>query len=145
MPWERGYRFLSFCHVFGSVAPWCGSFVYHLFMNIEKGENVYYRLLKLDMVGIWVSQSFGKYSFINVVVVVSWVNNNKVTYINKHTYIQMRNVNLTKYLNFGKSLFLVGKQISIDSLCRRKMFTFFCLPSYPPWFHLGGYHFPYFF
>ncbi|XP_065365673.1 uncharacterized protein LOC135958706 [Calliphora vicina] len=59
MPWHSGYRFLSFCHVFGSVAPWCGSFVYHLFMNIERGENVYYRLLKLDMVGIWVSQSFG--------------------------------------------------------------------------------------
>ncbi|KNC25012.1 hypothetical protein FF38_11934 [Lucilia cuprina] len=58
MPWDSGYRFLSFCHVFGSVAPWCGSFVYHLFMNIERGENVYYRLLKLDMVGIWVSQSF---------------------------------------------------------------------------------------
>ncbi|XP_032596689.2 progestin and adipoQ receptor family member 4 isoform X2 [Drosophila grimshawi] len=59
MPWDSGYKFLSFCHVFGSVAPWCGSFVYHLFMNIEKGENVYYKLLKLDMVGIWVSQSFG--------------------------------------------------------------------------------------
>jgi len=61
MPWDSGYKFLSFCHVFGSVAPWCGSFVYHLFMNIEKGENVYYTLLKLDMVGIWVSQSFGEY------------------------------------------------------------------------------------
>lgn len=61
MPWDSGYKFLSFCHVFGSVAPWCGSFVYHLFMNIEKGENVYYTLLKLDMVGIWVSQSFGKF------------------------------------------------------------------------------------
>ncbi|KAL7727473.1 hypothetical protein ACLKA6_017587 [Drosophila palustris] len=60
MPWDSGFKFLSFCHVFGSVAPWCGSFIYHLFMNIEKGENVYYRLLKLDMVGIWVSQSFGK-------------------------------------------------------------------------------------
>ncbi|XP_034484723.1 progestin and adipoQ receptor family member 4 [Drosophila innubila] len=59
MPWDSGFKFLSFCHVFGSVAPWCGSFVYHLFMNIEMGENVYYRLLKLDMVGIWVSQSFG--------------------------------------------------------------------------------------
>uniref|UniRef100_A0A1A9UQ83 Uncharacterized protein n=1 Tax=Glossina austeni TaxID=7395 RepID=A0A1A9UQ83_GLOAU len=59
MPWESGYRFLSFCHVFGSVAPWCGSFVYHLFMNIERGESVYYTLLKLDMVGIWVTQSFG--------------------------------------------------------------------------------------
>ncbi|XP_017847653.1 progestin and adipoQ receptor family member 4 isoform X2 [Drosophila busckii] len=59
MPWHTGYKFLSFCHVFGSVAPWCGSFLYHLFMNIERGENVYYTLLKLDMVGIWVSQSFG--------------------------------------------------------------------------------------
>ncbi|XP_036213507.1 uncharacterized protein [Bactrocera oleae] len=59
MPWEQEYRFLSFCHIFGSVAPWCGSFIYHLFMNIESGENVYYTLLKLDMVGIWVSQSFG--------------------------------------------------------------------------------------
>ncbi|KAL5285134.1 PAQR4 family protein [Megaselia abdita] len=59
MPWEKGYRFLSFCHVFGSVAPWCGSFIYHLFMNIERGENIYYRLLKLDMLGIWISQSFG--------------------------------------------------------------------------------------
>ncbi|XP_058977717.1 mucin-5AC [Musca domestica] len=64
MPWESGYRFLSFCHVFGSVAPWCGSFVYHLFMNIERGENVYYTLLKLDMVGIWVSQSFGALPFV---------------------------------------------------------------------------------
>lgn len=62
MPWDGGYKFLSFCHVFGSVAPWCGSFVYHLFMNIEKGEKVYNTLLKLDMIGIWVSQSFGKYS-----------------------------------------------------------------------------------
>ncbi|XP_028897602.1 uncharacterized protein LOC105214313 isoform X2 [Zeugodacus cucurbitae] len=59
MPWEQEYRFLSFCHLFGSVAPWCGSFIYHLFMNIESGEHVYYTLLKLDMVGIWVSQSFG--------------------------------------------------------------------------------------
>uniref|UniRef100_A0A1A9W6K0 Peptidase M13 N-terminal domain-containing protein n=1 Tax=Glossina brevipalpis TaxID=37001 RepID=A0A1A9W6K0_9MUSC len=58
MPWDSGYRFLSFCHVFGSVAPWCGSFVYHLFMNIERGESVYYTLLKLDMIGIWVTQSF---------------------------------------------------------------------------------------
>lgn len=63
MPWEKGYRFLSFCHVFGSVAPWCGSFIYHLFMNIERGENIYYRLLKLDMLGIWISQSFGKFFF----------------------------------------------------------------------------------
>lgn len=67
MPWEKGYRFLSFCHVFGSVAPWCGSFIYHLFMNIERGENIYYRLLKLDMLGIWISQSFGEFFLLDVV------------------------------------------------------------------------------
>lgn len=44
----------------GSVSPWCGSFIYHLFMNLERGETVYYRLLQLDMFGIWMSQSFGK-------------------------------------------------------------------------------------
>ncbi|XP_055381472.1 uncharacterized protein LOC129612052 [Condylostylus longicornis] len=59
MPWEGDFRFLSFCHIFGAVAPWCGSFVYHLFMNLEHGENIYYRLLQIDMVGIWISQSFG--------------------------------------------------------------------------------------
>ena len=36
------------------------SFVYHLFMNLERGETIYYRLLQLDMFGIWMSQSFGK-------------------------------------------------------------------------------------
>lgn len=60
MPWEKEYRFLSWCHLVGSVAPWCGSFVYHLFMNLELGESAYYRLLQLDMLGIWISQSFGK-------------------------------------------------------------------------------------
>uniref|UniRef100_A0A182UBD8 Progestin and adipoQ receptor family member 4 n=1 Tax=Anopheles melas TaxID=34690 RepID=A0A182UBD8_9DIPT len=58
MPWEKDYRFLSWCHLVGSVAPWCGSFVYHLFMNLENGEGIYYRLLQLDMLGIWISQSF---------------------------------------------------------------------------------------
>lgn len=61
MPWEDPeFRFLSWCHLVGSVAPWIGSFVYHLFMNLERGENIYYRLLQLDMLGIWISQSFGK-------------------------------------------------------------------------------------
>lgn len=60
MPWGN-FRFLSWCHLIGSLAPWCGSFVYHLFMNLDHGEVVYYRLLKLDMFGIWMSQSFGKY------------------------------------------------------------------------------------
>lgn len=30
-------------------------------MNLERGETVYYRLLQLDMFGIWMSQSFGEY------------------------------------------------------------------------------------
>jgi hypothetical protein len=60
LPWENSFRFLSWCHLVGSVAPWIGSFIYHLFMNLERGERVYYRLLQLDMIGIWISQSFGK-------------------------------------------------------------------------------------
>lgn len=59
MPWTD-FRFLSWCHLIGSLAPWCGSFLYHLFMNLDQGQVVYYRLLKLDMFGIWMSQSFGK-------------------------------------------------------------------------------------
>ncbi|KAL1123221.1 hypothetical protein AAG570_002308 [Ranatra chinensis] len=60
MPWSQIYsEFLAWCHIAGSVAPWIGSFIYHLFMNTERGSLYYHRLLKLDMVGIWVSQSFG--------------------------------------------------------------------------------------
>ncbi|KAF5284490.1 hypothetical protein FQA39_LY17025 [Lamprigera yunnana] len=58
-PWTRSdLRFLTWCHVIGSISPWVGSFVYHLFMNLERGENIYYRLLQLDMLGIWICQSF---------------------------------------------------------------------------------------
>lgn len=59
MPWEISV-FLSWCHIAGSVSPWIGSFLYHLFMNLHLGEDCYYRLLQLDMLGIWISQSFGK-------------------------------------------------------------------------------------
>uniref|UniRef100_A0A1Q3G1G8 Putative progestin and adipoq receptor family member 4 n=2 Tax=Culex tarsalis TaxID=7177 RepID=A0A1Q3G1G8_CULTA len=68
MPWEKEYRFLSWCHLVGSVAPWCGSFVYHLFMNLELGEAMYYRLLQLDMLGIWISQSFGALPMVTATV-----------------------------------------------------------------------------
>jgi hypothetical protein len=60
LQWDNSFRFLSWCHLLGAVSPWCGSFVYHLFMNLERGETVYYRLLQLDMFGIWMSQSFGE-------------------------------------------------------------------------------------
>lgn len=53
-------RFLAWCHLVGAVSPWVGSFVYHLFMNLQAGERVYNRLLRLDMFGIWICQSFGK-------------------------------------------------------------------------------------
>lgn len=59
LPWDKFY-YMSWCHLIGSLAPWCGSFVYHLFMNLDQGEVIYYRLLKLDMFGIWMSQSFGE-------------------------------------------------------------------------------------
>lgn len=62
------YRFLSWCHIVGSVAPWCGSFLYHLFMNVNRGETVYYTLLKLDMLGIWISQSFGALPMVTATV-----------------------------------------------------------------------------
>lgn len=61
IPWDRiNTRFLPFCHIVGSVCPWIGSFLYHLFMNhAQGGERLYHRLLQLDMLGIWVTQSFG--------------------------------------------------------------------------------------
>ncbi|XP_046989920.1 progestin and adipoQ receptor family member 4 isoform X2 [Schistocerca americana] len=60
IPWnEVDSYFLSWCHLLGAGCPWIGSFIYHLFMNLEHGEKIYYRLLQLDMLGIWVSQSIG--------------------------------------------------------------------------------------
>ncbi|XP_048512721.1 progestin and adipoQ receptor family member 4 [Athalia rosae] len=62
LPWgSQGplAAFLSWCHLIGAVSPWIGSFVYHLFMNLDRGEAIYKKLLQLDMLGIWISQSFG--------------------------------------------------------------------------------------
>ncbi|CAG4945815.1 unnamed protein product [Colias eurytheme] len=64
LPWGGGGGwawFLSLCHLLGALAPWCGSFLYHLFMNHTRGASLYHRLLQLDMLGIWVSQSIGKW------------------------------------------------------------------------------------
>lgn len=60
MPWTQLW-FLSWCHVIGLVSPWVGSFLYHLFMNLDQGEKLYCRLLQIDMLGIWINQSFGMY------------------------------------------------------------------------------------
>ncbi|XP_044262112.1 progestin and adipoQ receptor family member 4 [Tribolium madens] len=60
LPWSQvELRFLSWCHFLGILCPWVGSFVYHLFMNLNRSEYFYHRLLQLDMLGIWISQSFG--------------------------------------------------------------------------------------
>lgn len=62
LPWgARGALtgFLSWCHLIGAVSPWIGSFLYHVFMNLDYGEAVYRCLLKLDMLGIWICQSIG--------------------------------------------------------------------------------------
>lgn len=63
LPWgSKGSLtfFLSWCHLVGAVSPWIGSFLYHVFMNLDYDEVVYKYLLKLDMLGIWICQSFGK-------------------------------------------------------------------------------------
>lgn len=50
---------LSWCHLIGAVSPWIGSFIYHVFMNVNYDEAFYRSLLRLDMIGIWLCQSFG--------------------------------------------------------------------------------------
>ncbi|XP_003401444.1 progestin and adipoQ receptor family member 4 isoform X1 [Bombus affinis] len=62
LPWNtKGILIavLSWCHLIGATSPWIGSFIYHLFMNLNYDEIFYRTLLKLDMIGIWLCQSFG--------------------------------------------------------------------------------------
>ncbi|XP_045767482.1 progestin and adipoQ receptor family member 4 [Maniola jurtina] len=73
LPWGSGSGgagawFLSLCHLLGALAPWCGSFLYHLFMNHTQGASLYHRLLQLDMLGIWVSQSIGAIPMVTATV-----------------------------------------------------------------------------
>ncbi|XP_043475619.1 progestin and adipoQ receptor family member 4 isoform X3 [Leptopilina heterotoma] len=58
LPWSTQGA-LSGCHLIGAISPWIGSFLYHVFMNLNYGEDVYRKLLKIDMLGIWLCQSFG--------------------------------------------------------------------------------------
>uniref|UniRef100_T1JHI6 Progestin and adipoQ receptor family member 4 n=1 Tax=Strigamia maritima TaxID=126957 RepID=T1JHI6_STRMM len=60
LPWHQiTIPVLPYTHVLATISPWLGSFIYHVFMNHHKGENLYYCLLRLDMFGIWVTQSLG--------------------------------------------------------------------------------------
>ncbi|XP_034943178.1 progestin and adipoQ receptor family member 4 [Chelonus insularis] len=68
--WDEGVYLgiISWCHFIGAISPWIGSFTYHLFMNLNYGEAFYKKLLKLDMLGIWVCQSVGAVPMISASV-----------------------------------------------------------------------------
>jgi len=60
LPWEEiSVPWLPCIHVFACVAPWIGSTLYHLFMCHKSGEAGYTALLKIDLLGIWFTQTFG--------------------------------------------------------------------------------------
>jgi len=64
-PWEtlgRHYFLygLGICHTIAMVVPWIPSLLYHTFMSHKGGERVYRALLKLDVLGIWMTECFGK-------------------------------------------------------------------------------------
>ncbi|XP_066248727.1 progestin and adipoQ receptor family member 4 isoform X1 [Euwallacea similis] len=65
LPWHsKELTFLAWCHIAGILCPWLGSFVYHVFMNLDYGPMAYYVLLQIDMLGIWTSQSIGALPFV---------------------------------------------------------------------------------
>jgi len=60
LPWDQiAVPWLPGIHLFACVAPWIGSTIYHLFMCHKMGKVAYIALLKLDLVGIWFTQTFG--------------------------------------------------------------------------------------
>jgi len=60
LPWDQiSIPWLPWIHVLACVAPWVGSTFYHLFMCHKGGERAYIILLKLDLLGIWFTQTFG--------------------------------------------------------------------------------------
>ena len=62
LPWsEINVPYLPTFHVVASVSPWIGSTMYHLFMNHNTGIFAYKLLLTIDLLGIWVTQTAGKY------------------------------------------------------------------------------------
>lgn len=51
--------YLTYCHIISCLSPWLGSFLYHVLMNHKLGRKVYFKLLQGDMLGIWITQTFG--------------------------------------------------------------------------------------
>lgn len=67
LPWKDiNVPLLPYVHIVSIVAPWLGSTIYHLFMNVTSDEVTYKRLLLVDMIGIWIGQSFGPITTIYV-------------------------------------------------------------------------------
>ncbi len=63
-PWDsigqRPFLYgLGLCHTTAMVVPWIPSIVYHLFMSHQGGELVYNSLLKIDVIGIFMTECFG--------------------------------------------------------------------------------------
>lgn len=50
---------LIYFHIISCLSSWIGSLLYHIFMNHRLGRKIYYPLLKIDMFGIWITQTFG--------------------------------------------------------------------------------------
>ena len=50
---------LPWTHVAACLAPWIGSTLYHLFMCHQSGKVAYLALLKVDLLGIWFTQTLG--------------------------------------------------------------------------------------
>ena len=60
LPWHLlAVPWLPAIHVAACLAPWVGSTIYHLFMCHHSGKHAYTALLKLDLLGIWFTQTFG--------------------------------------------------------------------------------------
>ena len=64
IPWMLPWRsltvpWLPWTHVAACLAPWIGSTLYHLFMCHRSGRVAYYMLLKVDLLGIWFTQTLG--------------------------------------------------------------------------------------
>ncbi|XP_078578496.1 progestin and adipoQ receptor family member 4-like [Branchiostoma floridae x Branchiostoma japonicum] len=58
--WSQiSYSWLAYLNYAACLSPHLGSVAYHLFMNHRSGAWAYFRLLKLDMCGVWAVQTFG--------------------------------------------------------------------------------------
>ena len=60
LPWSSiTIPWLPWTHVTACLAPWVGSTLYHLFMCHRSGQVGYNLLLKVDLLGIWFTQTLG--------------------------------------------------------------------------------------